>query len=242
VIGGIVADVLQEMGRALEPGITTGELDDLGRHLLEREGAQSAPELCYDFPGATCISVNDEVAHGIPGERVIRAGDLVNIDVSAEKNGLFGDTGASFAVPPVRAATQRLCRDGKRALWQGIKAVRADAPLNGIGRNIERFARRGQYSLIRNLASHGVGRSLHEDPGSIPTWHEPSDRRRIADGMVFTIEPFLSTGAEWARESDDGWTLFTNSGVQTVQYEHTPVATRQGAEVLTRPTNVGFRQ
>jgi len=235
-IGRIVADTLQEMGAALEPGITTGELDDMGRRLLERDGAQPAPELCYGFPGATCISVNEEVAHGIPGERVIEAGDLVNIDVSAEKNGIFADTGASFAVAPVRPEVERLCRDGRRALAQGIRAVKAGAPLNGIGRNIERFAERGGYSLIRNLASHGVGRSLHEEPGQIPTWHEPRDRRRMTEGLVFTIEPFLSTGADWAEESEDGWTLVTRPGVFTVQFEHTLVATRRGATVVTRPS------
>ncbi len=178
-IGTIVADVLQAMGHALEPGMTTQELDDLGRAMLERGGAQSAPEFCYGFPGATCISVNEEVAHGIPGERAICPGDLVNIDVSAEKNGYFSDTGASFAVPPVHPRAERLCRDGKKALAQGIRAVQAGAPLKGIGQNVERFALKRGYTLIRNLASHGVGRSLHEEPKMIPTWHEARDHRRL---------------------------------------------------------------
>lgn len=238
VAGTIVADVLQAMGRAIEPGMTTRELDDLGRAMLEREGAQSAPELCYEFPGATCISVNEEVAHGIPGDRQIQAGDLVNIDVSAAKDGYFSDTGASFAVPPVRPRTERLCQDGKKALAQGIRAVRAGAPLKGIGQNIERFAIKRGYSLIRNLASHGVGRSLHEEPEMIPTWNDPRDHRRLHEGLVFTIEPFLSTGADFAHESDDGWTLLTQSGILTVQYEHTMVATSRGAMVLTRPTQL----
>jgi len=236
LIGGIVADVLQAMGAALEPGMTTLELDDLGRRLLAEREAQSAPELCYDFPGATCISVNEEVAHGIPGSRVIRAGDLVNIDVSAEKGCVFADTGASFAVPPVARHDERLMADGKKALWHGIKAVRSGQPLNVIGRSIERFADKAGYTLIRNLASHGVGNALHEEPGTIPTWWEPRERRRIGEGMVFTIEPFLSTGAEWARESDDGWTLLTKAGTRTVQYEHTLVATGRGAVVVTLPT------
>ncbi|MFA7639879.1 MAG: M24 family metallopeptidase, partial [Parvibaculum sp.] len=124
-IGRIVAQALAEMGAAIEPGMTTRELDALGHALLEKEGARSAPELAYDFPGATCISVNEEVAHGIPGDRIIRPGDLVNIDVSAERDGFFGDTGASFPVPPVKAHVARLCRDGKRAMWEGIRAVRS---------------------------------------------------------------------------------------------------------------------
>lgn len=236
-IGAIVADVLQAMGRALEPGMTTLELDAIGRRLLEAQDARSAPELCYDFPGATCISVNEEVAHGIPGSRIIRAGDLVNIDVSAEKDGVFADTGASFAVPPVARHDERLMADGQKALWQGIKAVRSGQPLSAIGRNIERFADKAGYTLIRNLASHGVGNALHEEPGTIPTWWEPRERRRIGEGMVFTIEPFLSTGAEWARESSDGWTLLGTAGTRTVQYEHTMVATSRGAVVVTLPTS-----
>ncbi len=235
-IGAIVADVLEAMGAAIEPGMTTLELDDLGRRLLAEKGAVSAPEHCYDFPGATCISVNEEVAHGIPGARVIRAGDLVNIDVSAVKGGVFADTGASFAVPPVARLDERLMADGRKALWQGIKAVRSGQPLSAIGRNIERFADKSGYTLIRNLASHGVGNALHEEPGTIPTWWEPRERRRIGEGMVFTIEPFLSTGSEWARESDDGWTLLGKSGTRTVQYEHTMVATRSGAVVVTLPS------
>ena len=234
-IGRIVAQVLAAMGAAIEPGMTTRELDDMGRKMLEREGARSAPELAYRFPGATCISVNEEIAHGIPGDRVIRAGDLVNIDVSAEKNGYFGDTGASFPVPPVKAHIERLCRDGKRAMWEGIRAVRPGGRLNAIGERIERFASKGGYTLIRNLASHGVGGSLHEEPAGISTWADPSDRRIIGEGLVFTIEPFLSMGGEMAAEGGDGWTLLADPAAPTVQYEHSLVATKNGPVILTLP-------
>lgn len=231
--GRLVARTLEAMGKALEPGMTTAELDALGRAMLEREGARSAPEVTYGFPGATCISVGPDVAHGIPGDRKIQAGDLVNIDVSAEIEGFFGDTGASFAVPPVKPRIERLCRDGRRAMWTGIRAVKTGGPLNAIGRDIEGFARRNGYTLIRNLASHGVGRSLHEEPTELATWYEPNDRRRIHDGMVFTIEPFLSLGADWVDEADDGWTLRPPGGEPAVQYEHTLVATPRGPVVLT---------
>jgi len=231
--GRLVARTLKAMGEALEPGITTRELDDLGRRMLEAEGARPAPELTYGFPGATCISIGPDVAHGIPDDRKVQAGDLINIDVSAELDGFFGDTGASFAVPPVRPRVQRLCRDGRRALWSGIRAVRADGDLNEPGRQIEAFARRNGYSLVRNLASHGVGGALHEEPKEIATWREPSDRRRIAEGLVFTLEPFLSLGADWVEETGDGWTLRPLGGEPTVQYEHTLVATRRGPVVVT---------
>jgi methionyl aminopeptidase len=173
------------------------------------------------------------VAHGIPDDRHIAAGDLVNIDVSAEIDGFFGDTGASFTVPPVAPRVERLCRDGRRALWIGIRAVKAGGELAAIGRSIEAFAGRNGYSLIRNLASHGVGAALHEEPKEIPTWHEPGDRRRIGEGSVFTIEPFLSLGDDWVDEAGDGWTLRPTRGTPTVQYEHTLVATRRGPVVLT---------
>lgn len=234
-IGRIVAQTLAAMGKAIEPGMTTAELDQIGRNLLDRAGARSAPELDYDFPGATCISVNDEIAHGIPGARRIEAGDLVNIDVSAEKAGFYSDTGASFAVPPVARRTERLCRDGRRALWVGIGQVGAGKPLAGIGQAIGRFAEKNGYTLVRNLASHGVGRSLHEEPTELATWPDRSERRVMQKGQVFTIEPFLSLGANWAENGDDAWTLYGEPRAPTVQYEHTLVATANGALVLTLP-------
>jgi len=231
--GRLVARTLKAMGEALEPGMTTRELDDLGRRMLEDAGARSAPELTYAFPGATCISIGPDVAHGIPGERKVQAGDLINIDVSAELDGFFADTGASFAVPPTAPKVERLCRDGRRALWSGIRTVRPGAPLNAIGKSIESFARKNGYSLVRNLASHGVGASLHEAPTEIATWWEPSDKRTMTEGLVFTIEPFLSLGADWVEEADDGWTLFPPGGQPTVQYEHTLVVTPRGPVVVT---------
>jgi methionyl aminopeptidase len=233
VAGRIVARTLTAMGQALEPGITTRELDQIGRRMLEDAGARPAPELTYGFPGATCISIGPDVAHGIPDDRRVEAGDLINIDVSAEVDGFFGDTGASFAVPPTAPKVERLCRDGRRALWTGIRAVKAGGRLNAIGASIEAFARKNGYSLVKNLASHGVGGALHEEPKEIATWNEPSDRRTIHEGLVFTIEPFLSLGADWVEETGDGWTLRPPAGEPTVQYEHTLVATRRGPVVLT---------
>ncbi|MEA3534114.1 type I methionyl aminopeptidase [Rhizobium sp. CC-YZS058] len=234
-IGRICAEAVAVMGAAIEPGMTTAELDAIGRKLLEDAGAQSAPELSYKFPGATCISVNEEVAHGIPGPRVFQPGDLVNIDVSAEKAGFFADTGASFAVPPVKREIERLCRDGKRALWVGLNEVRSGRPLASIGNAIGAFARKNRYTLVTNLSSHGVGRSLHEHPTEIATWPDPQEKRRMEEGMVFTIEPFLSLGAEWAEGSDgdDPWTLYSEPRAPTVQYEHTVVVTKNGPLVVT---------
>ena len=136
-IGRICANTIQTMAGAMEPGMTTRELDRIGRDYLESHGAQSAPEFCYQFPGATCISINEEVAHGIPGDRVIAAGDLVNIDVSALKDGYFGDTGASFGIVPVATRTERLLRDGRRALSKGLAQVRTGGRYAAIGEAVE---------------------------------------------------------------------------------------------------------
>lgn len=233
-IGRIVANTLQAMARAMEPGMTTRELDAIGCALLEREGAQSAPQAAYAFPGATCISVNEEIAHGIPGDRVLAAGDLVNIDVSASRQGYFADTGATFPVPPSRPALGRLCHDGRRAMQIGIAQVAPDKPLAGIGQAIGRFASEHGYTLIRNLASHGVGRALHEYPEEIATWPN-RDKRRITRGLVLTVEPFLSTGGLWALHGNDGWTLFSEPPAPVVQYEHTVVATDRRPIIVTLP-------
>jgi methionyl aminopeptidase len=237
-IGKICANTIQVMAKAMEPGMTTRELDGIGRRYLESHGAQSAPEFCYDFPGATCISINEEVAHGIPGDRVIAAGDLINIDVSALKDGYFGDTGASFGIEPVANKTQRLLRDGKRALSAGLTQVKSGARYAAIGESVGRFAKKNGYTLIRNLASHGVGLSLHDEPEEIATWPDRREKRLMKEGQVFTVEPFLSFGATFADDGDnedDTWTLYSLPRALTVQFEHTVVASRNGPIILTLP-------
>lgn len=234
-IGRIVANTMHAMAKAMEPGMTTRELDEIGRALLDREGATSAPQSTYGFPGATCISVNEEIAHGIPGDRTIAAGDLVNIDVSASRNGTFADTGATFRMGQVRPSLDRLCRDGRRAMQIGIAQVGSDRPLAGIGNAIGRFAQSKGYTLIRNLASHGVGRALHEYPQEVATWPTKGDKRRIHNGLVLTVEPFLSRGGVWATGGDDDWTLYSDPPAPVVQYEHTVVATNRGAIIVTLP-------
>jgi methionyl aminopeptidase len=201
--------------------------------LLEREGARSAPQLTYDFPGATCISINEEAAHGVPGDRVIRAGDVVNIDVSAELDGYFADTGGTGVVPPSSTLKNRLCHATRQALAAAMQAARASAPLNGIGAAIERTAKQHRFRIIENLGSHGVGRALHEAPDHIPGYRAPRDRRVLTEGMVITIEPFLSTSSRQVTEGDDGWTLLADPGNLSAQYEHTMIITRGAPVVVT---------
>lgn len=232
-IGSIVAATLKEMMRCTEPGMTTGELDQIGKALLDAYGATSAPKVTYQFPGYTCISINEEAAHGIPGNRVIQPGDVVNIDVSAEKNGYFADTGGTFVVPPSNLLKDKLIASAKLALNEACNTARAGRPLNIIGKSIQKVAKRKGFKIIQNLCSHGLGRGLHEEPKEIPGYYEPRDKRRLHNGLVITIEPFLSTKSRLVSESRDGWTLIGCKGNLSAQFEHTMVITKGKPILLT---------
>lgn len=232
-VGRVVSLVLQRMLDAIEPGMTTAELDALGARWLAEHGAQSAPRLSYGFPGATCISINEEAAHGIPGPRLIHKGDLVNVDVSAELDGYFADTGGTRIVPPTTPVKTRLCHATRAALDNAMRRARAGAPINAIGRAIQDTAQAYGLRIIRNLASHGVGRALHEAPTEIAGYFDPADRRVLTEGMVITIEPFLSTRSTWVEETGDGWTLAAPAGNLSAQYEHTMIITRGAPLVVT---------
>jgi methionyl aminopeptidase len=232
-VGRIVAVVLRDMLDALEPGITTAELDTLGREALERFGARSAPKLVYDFPGATCISINEQAAHGIPGSRALAPGDVVNVDVSAELDGYFADTGGTRVVPPSTPLKDRLCKATRLALDNAVGEARAGRRINRIGRAVQRVARAHGFETIRNLGGHGVGRGLHEEPHGIVSYFEARDTRELEAGAVIAIEPFLSTKSRFVKEADDGWTLLTAAGNFSAQYEHTIVVTRGAPIVLT---------
>lgn len=232
-ISQIVFETLHLMRRHLRAGVTTAELDGIGAAHLAGYGARSAPILMYDFPGHTCISVNNEAAHGIPGDRVIEPGDVVNIDVSAELDGYFGDTGATFTIDPVPPRIAYLCQVTKKSLKAAMKEARAGARINQIGQAIEKTAQMAGFKTIKDLGSHGIGKSLHEDPHFIANFYDPKDRRTLEAGQVITIEPFLSTGSESTTTADDGWTLLTEPGNFSAQYEYTMVITHSHPIVLT---------
>lgn len=233
LIGRIVAQTIQLMGRHLQPGISTAELDAIGAEFLQSMGAQSAPQLHYQFPGATCISVNEEAAHGVPGKRIIEAGDLVNIDVSAEKNGYYADSGYSFQVGNVSAIRRRVCESTQQALHSAMQVAKAGNRINLIGKRITQVARATGFVTLRDLGSHGVGRSLHEEPEFISNYYDSSDKRVLKEGQVITIEPFLSSRAQATSTAADGWTLLTPKGNVAAQYEHTMVITRGQPIILT---------
>ena len=232
-IGRIVFETLLLMKKSLKPGISTIELDRIGEKNLARYGARSAPILMYDFPGHTCISINDEAAHGIPSGRKVAPGDVVNIDVSAELNGYFGDTGATFTVPPVDPRIEYLCQVTRKSLNAAMAAARAGAKVNQIGQAIERTAINAGFTTIRDLGSHGIGLSLHEEPHFIQNFYDKSDTRTLSEGQVITIEPFLSNGASSTVTADNGWALLIGEGNRSAQYEHTMVITKGKPQVLT---------
>lgn len=232
-IGRIVALALEEMRQRVQPGVTTAELDAIGVAVLARHGARSAPIVTYNFPGATCISLNSEAAHGIPSDRVVQPGDLVNIDVSAELGGYFADTAATIPVPPVSPLKQRLCDCALSAQQKAMQVARAGSPLSAIGRVVENTAHACGFSIIRDLPGHGIGRGLHEKPRVLNFYTRQADRFILPAGLVITIEPFVATGAGKIAYGDDGWTLLTTDGGLVAQYEHTIVITDGEPLILT---------
>jgi methionyl aminopeptidase len=235
-VGQAVADARDAMLAAVAPGVSTGELDVIGRDVLRSHGARSAPRLARGFPGTTCISINDEAAHGIPsGLRRLREGDLVNVDVSAELDGYWADTGASAPVGAVDPVAARLLEATRLAQRDAMAAARAGRPLRHIGRAVQRRARRHGFTVIANLCGHGVGGDLHEPP-QVASVEDRNDRTMLWEGLVLAIEPFLSTGASYVVEDRDGWTLRTPDASLSAQYEHTIVVTNGTPLVLTAST------
>ncbi len=231
--GRAVAEARDAALAAVRAGVTTAELDEVAREVLVRHGARSAPKLAYNFPGWTCISVNDEVAHGIPSAtRSLRGGDLVNVDVSAELDGYWADTGASVAVGAVAPRLQALLDATRLAQAEGMAAARAGQKLNAIGYAVERRAKRHGFKVVENICGHGVGRFIHEAP-SVSNTYERHDRTVLHEGLVLTIEPFLTTRAKVVETAPDGWTLRTPDGSVGAQFEHTFVVTNGAPLVLT---------
>src|SRR5512142_3137664 len=203
----ICAETLRKMMEAARAGMTTRELDEIGRRLLEAEGARSAPEVVYQYPGATCISVSPVIAHGIPNDHVLAEGELINIDISAELNSYFADTGASMWISTRSPGIHKLLEATQATLAKALSAARAGQRLNEIGKTVQQEARRRGYNVIHELTGHGIGRGLHEAPREVWNFYNPSDHRVLKEGLVLAIEPFLTTGHGRIREESDGWSL-----------------------------------
>ena len=232
VIGRIVRLTLEEMAAAVRPGVTTAALDSIGAAVLARHGAESSPPLVYGFPGTACISVNDEAIHGIPGRRMLAEGDLVKLDVTAQKDGFVADAAVTVRVGQVSATADALARCAETAFRQGLKAARAGNRVCEIGRAVEREVRRCGFSVIRELCGHGVGRTIHEEP-CVPNHYDPRLRAKLTDGLVITIEPIIAAGGGRAELQPDKWTMRTGDRSLAAHYEHTVVVTRGEPVLLT---------
>ena len=232
--GQAVAETLRQMVRYAQPGRSTKELDDYGSSLLAGYGARSAPALTYGFPGCTCISVDHEFCHGIPSSHsILKEGDLVNIDVSAELNGFWADNGASFVVGSDLHRHQPLVDASREILQKAISHIRGGVKIAEIGRLMETEARQRGYRVIRNLGGHGIGRSLHEEPSDLLNYRDRSDHRRFRKNTVVAIETFIATASSYAVEGNDGWTMVGNKGGYMAQHEHTIVITDTVPVILT---------
>jgi methionyl aminopeptidase len=231
--GAVVAAVLRTLERAVEPGITTGELDALCARELARRDAEPTPARELRFPGSICISVNDEAVHGVPGQRRVERGDLVKLDLVATRDGFVADSALTVCVPPVSALGRGLVRAARGALDTALANVRAGLPLRALGRvAIERTVRRAGFQVIRELGGHGVGRAVHEEP-HVPNWGDPLAEGQLHEGLVVAIEPIVTSGAGGIYESHDGWTLRTRDRAPVAHWEHTLVVTRGRPIVVT---------
>lgn len=232
-IGSIVAEAREAMIKAVRAGVTTKELDRIGGEILAKYGARSAPNITYDFPGHTCISVNHIVAHGIPDDTVLQNGDIINIDVSAELDGYFADTGASIVVGEGEPEKQSLCECAEESLYKALDAAEAGSKLSQIGRIVHQEARKKGFTVIKNLTGHGIGKSLHEEPAYILNYYDKKDRRLLTEGLVLAVETFISTGTEYVDDGRDGWAIITPDKSYVAQYEHTIVITKGKPIILT---------
>ncbi len=234
-----VAVTLKEMRTYARPGMSTRTLDLYGAEILKEFGARPAPNLAYGFPGYTCISVNNEVAHGIPSaKRILQEGDLVNIDVSAELKGYWADNGGSFVLGEDLHGHKQLVNASKEILQKAIYSVKDGMRIAEMGRLIETEARKAGFTVIRNLLGHGVGRALHEAPHEIPCFYDKSNRTKFRKNSVIAIETFISTKGRHAYEGNDGWTLTTRDGGFVAQHEHTIVVTDGVPVILTEMNGI----
>lgn len=231
-VGRLVGEALRAMTAAVAPGVTTADLDDVGASFLRAQGAESAPQAIYNFPGFCCISVNDQVVHGVPGPRRLVEGDLVKLDVTARLDGYIADAAVTVPVGRVAASHKALCEAARAAFNRAIGHVRPGTKVSDVGRVIDAEVRGRGFAVVREVAGHGVGRTIHEPP-DVLNYFNPHQRDRFEDGQVVAIEPIITMSQTRLVEDPDGWTLRTKNGVFAAHYEHTVLVTGSGATLLT---------
>ena len=238
IAGRLAAEVLDMLAAHVKPGVTTEQLDRLAHdHIVEVQRAVPAP-LHYQPPGyvpypkSICTSINHQVCHGIPNDKPLKNGDIVNVDITTIKDGWHGDTSRMFVVGEGSIAAKRLCQLTYEAMWKGIVKVRPGARLGDIGHAIQTFAESNGLSVVREFCGHGIGRKFHEEP-QVLHYGRPGTLDKLEPGMIFTIEPMINAGRREIKESGDGWTIVTKDRSLSAQWEHTVLVTDSGYEVLT---------
>ncbi len=237
VAGRLAAEVLEMIGPRVRPGVTTDELDRICHdYIVNVQRAVPAPLNYRGFPRSICTSVNHQVCHGIPGDKRLKNGDIVNIDITVIKDGFHGDTSMMFAVGKAGVQAERLMRIAHDCLWIGIGQVRPGIELNQIGASIQRYAEGLNCSVVREYCGHGIGRNFHEDP-QVLHYHDPTATLELLPGMTFTIEPMINLGRSQVKVLPDGWTVVTRDRSLSAQWEHTLLVTEEGCDVLTMRSN-----
>lgn len=230
----IAAGALKAAGAAVAPGVSTAEVNRVAHDYIVRHGAIPTFLGYNGYPAASCISINDEVIHGIPSKkRIIRAGDIVSVDVGATFNGYVGDNAATFAAGEISPEAQRLCDTTRESLYEGINAAVAGGRIGDIGSTIQRYCEERGFSVVREYTGHGVGKAMHEDP-SVPNFGTPGRGVRLLPGMTIAIEPMINMGGAGIRQLPDGWTVKTKDGKLSAHFEHTVAITANGPVILTQ--------
>lgn len=230
----ISAEALKVAGEAVKPGVTTWEIDHIAYEYIKKHGAEPNFLHLYGFPATACISINDEIIHGIPSKkRVIREGDIVSIDLGAKIHGYNGDNAATFVAGKVSDEAKRLCDTTKESLYKGIEAAVAGGRLGDVGHAVQSYCEERGYGVVREYTGHGVGTKLHEDP-SVPNFGTPGRGVRLLPGMVIAIEPMINEGTAAIKQMPDGWTVKTKDGKLSAHFEHTVAITANGPLILTQ--------
>ncbi|SCZ55792.1 methionyl aminopeptidase [Thiohalomonas denitrificans] len=233
IAGRLAAEVLEMIAPHVQTGVTTGELDRICHdYIVEEQQAIPAPLNYHGFPKSICTSVNHQVCHGIPGDKVLKKGDLVNIDITVIKNGYHGDTSQMFFVGEPSVKAERLVRVAREAMITGIRLVRPGIHLGDIGHAIQEYAEKHHYSVVREYCGHGIGQQFHEDP-QVLHYGKPGTGIVLEAGMTFTIEPMINAGKRFVKLLPDNWTVITKDRTLSAQWEHTILVTDSGYEVLT---------
>lgn len=231
--GRIVALAHQELKKHLAPGITTSELDEIADKFIRKHGAIPSFKGYNGFRGSICASVNNELVHGIPGDRVLNNGDIISIDIGAKYNGYHGDSAWTYAIGKIDDETQRLLDVTEESLYKGLAEAKPGERLSNISHAIQIYAESNGFSIVREYVGHGVGQNLHEDP-QIPHYGPPNRGPRLKPGMVLAIEPMVNAGSRYVKTLPDNWTVVTVDGKMCAHFEHTIAITEFGYEILTK--------